>query len=180
MTADDQNERACPYCAETIKAAAVVCKHCGRDLPDPTSEDAELAGIDRQQLDRSRVLGISRTQKRWVWRGNYFTRLDQALAFAEAGQTSVVAHEPVSGPSSPPRKTKWWVWPIGAVGLFMLYALLRTPGQDENAKMSARAAIRLCWQDQERKSIDPATARFVAGACEKMERDFRARFGVDP
>ncbi len=26
-------ERMCPFCAEEIKAAAVVCKHCGRDLP---------------------------------------------------------------------------------------------------------------------------------------------------
>lgn len=26
-------ERKCPYCAEDIRAAAVVCKHCGRDLP---------------------------------------------------------------------------------------------------------------------------------------------------
>lgn len=25
-------ERTCPYCAETVKAAAIVCKHCGRDL----------------------------------------------------------------------------------------------------------------------------------------------------
>lgn len=25
--------RTCPYCAEDIKAAAVVCRHCGRDLP---------------------------------------------------------------------------------------------------------------------------------------------------
>ena len=25
--------RTCPYCAETIKSQASVCKHCGRDLP---------------------------------------------------------------------------------------------------------------------------------------------------
>lgn len=25
--------RPCPYCAETIKAAAVVCRYCGRDVP---------------------------------------------------------------------------------------------------------------------------------------------------
>lgn len=25
--------RRCPYCAEQVKAEAIVCKHCGRDLP---------------------------------------------------------------------------------------------------------------------------------------------------
>ncbi len=29
--------KVCPYCAEGIKPAAVVCKHCGRDLPPISS-----------------------------------------------------------------------------------------------------------------------------------------------
>lgn len=27
-----RNERACPHCAERIKKAAKVCRHCGRDV----------------------------------------------------------------------------------------------------------------------------------------------------
>jgi hypothetical protein len=25
--------RKCPFCAETVKSEAIICKHCGRDLP---------------------------------------------------------------------------------------------------------------------------------------------------
>lgn len=29
------DEKTCPHCAETVKAAAVKCKHCGSELPPP-------------------------------------------------------------------------------------------------------------------------------------------------
>jgi hypothetical protein len=43
-----------------------------------------------------------------------------------------------------------------------------------------RRAIQLCWEDQAKKSNTPEVARFIAGACEKMERDFRAKYNASP
>lgn len=41
--ADVSGLRACPRCAETIKAAAQVCKHCGAEIPIELTEEAPPA-----------------------------------------------------------------------------------------------------------------------------------------
>ncbi|GAB6125041.1 hypothetical protein [Humidesulfovibrio idahonensis] len=45
-------QRKCPFCAEEIKFEAIVCKHCGRDLP--VSDD--LAGTQDRLPPKERIL----------------------------------------------------------------------------------------------------------------------------
>jgi Mce-associated membrane protein len=40
------DEKRCPYCAETIKAAAVKCRFCQSDLAEPPTADPLTAGAD--------------------------------------------------------------------------------------------------------------------------------------
>lgn len=70
---------------------------------------------------------------------------------------------------------------VGAlVGAFVLYALLRTETPEEREMWTVKRAIEHCWKDQARKSLPPDQARFIAGACERMESDFRAKYRREP
>lgn len=68
--------------------------------------------------------------------------------------------------------------PAAAIFGALLLGSGESAARDEQSR--ARAAIKLCWEEYERKSLDPQTKRFVASTCEMMERDFQKKFGRRP
>lgn len=80
-----------------------------------------------------------------------------------------------------PKKTKWWLWvPLGLVAAFFTVGFIGSNTPEGRAQADERAAIELCWQEQQRKSLDPGSQRFVAGACEMMERKYIEKHGRKP
>lgn len=56
-----EETKICPYCAEVIKEAAIVCKHCGKDFPTNTFNLKEKEHIDNERfkLDAKRTLNVN-------------------------------------------------------------------------------------------------------------------------
>jgi hypothetical protein len=169
----EADEKTCPFCAETIKAAAVVCKHCGKDLPTPAKPPTpdELLMAEH---------GITWREDRFMWRGVYFKHLGDAVNYATHNKDRVDSSIQASAATTT-KPFKLWLWgPLSAVGLFVLWALVRTPSPEENARRRAEDVIAYCWKEQSRKSLDPAAARFAASACEKLTDDYRSKYGRNP
>lgn len=76
---------------------------------------------------------------------------------------------------------KWWLWtPVGLLGAFFLTGAIlgSSPAAEERAR--ARTTIERCWNGQDTKSLTPGAQRFVAGACEMLEKEFEEKYGVKP
>ncbi len=78
-------------------------------------------------------------------------------------------------------KPKLWLWvPLGLVGAFFAFGMVAGNSPEARAKSEARAKIKYCWSEQERKSLDSSSQRFVARVCEDLESDYRNRYGHTP
>lgn len=71
--------------------------------------------------------------------------------------------------------------PVAILLLMMAYgAYLSATDWQPSPKSNAREAISQCWSNQGKKSNSPGEAQFIAGACEKMEDNFRKEYKANP
>lgn len=79
-----------------------------------------------------------------------------------------------------PKSKTWLLIPLFLIAVVFIWGLSISNTPEAKAKARERAAIDMCWEEHERKSLDPATQRFVASTCEMMEDKFRKEHGVNP
>ena len=98
---------------------------------------------------------------------------DQAIACPSCG----------ARPPKTPRSagSKAVLYTLLSIPLIILaWASLGSSDPVVREKSDARASISTCWDEQKAKSRAPREARFIAGTCEKMERDFTTKYGHTP
>jgi hypothetical protein len=64
--------------------------------------------------------------------------------------------------------------------LFIIYVFVNSSSPEAQQRMNDSYSIEQCWNNYNMKSNTEPQKRFIAGACEKMEADFKAKHGRAP
>lgn len=87
VTAPSNSIRACPYCAETIKAEAVVCRFCNRDVAPTAATKPDLLFNGRKEVepdaDTMALHGITFDGERYHFGQYKYEKYSDALAYAK-------------------------------------------------------------------------------------------------
>jgi hypothetical protein len=66
--ADLSHLRSCPRCAETIKAAAQVCRHCGADIPIELTDEVVAEPVAASTPEPADAAAHAESEdKDWTW-----------------------------------------------------------------------------------------------------------------
>jgi hypothetical protein len=83
--ADDPDTRLCPYCAERIKAQAVICRFCNRDVTSAESPPAVQQAAHTQE-ELLVKLGITFDGSQYHFQQYRYDRVEDAVAYAQRQQ----------------------------------------------------------------------------------------------
>lgn len=76
----------CPWCAESIKVEAIICRYCGRDIVKTQSE-AENSNTSNQTLMEK--YNITYEGDQYIYQRYRYAQLSDAISYAKMKETDV-------------------------------------------------------------------------------------------